>query len=286
MPSDTALLYLHIPKCGGTTLSSIIYDQVSAEAYYEAEKDPFDPGRYLFYSGVYFFPGAGFFKDQGLSLPDAVKRALGRKDLRAVVGHFSFGVHAHLAHPATYVTLLRHPLDRIVSLSRHVIHGGMSLSLEEFAEAPPWREVDNDQTRRVSGIAPALGACTKRMLEQAKDNLRRRFSVVGVTERFDETLVVLKRAFGWTKDLLYYPKNAGPNSLSVGALAPATRDALLGWNELDLELYAFANRLLDERIAAQGDDFRDELGHLQARKRALLDEVDEQARREGAGVAG
>jgi hypothetical protein len=151
---------------------------------------------------------------------------------------------------------------------------GLSTTLEEFVAAPAWREVDNDQTRRISGLEPGLGACTKGMLERAKDNLRRHFTVVGVTERFDETLVLLKRVFGWRKDLLYYPKNTRPDRLAIDSIAPATRDSLLGWNELDLELYAFANRLLDERIASQGDDFRHELLELQARKQALMDEVE------------
>src|SRR5690349_8932579 len=110
MPSDRVILYLHVPKCGGTTLSHILYRQVSVEDYYEAEPDPFNPRGYLFHGGVYYFAGndagAGFFKDPQLSIPDAVKRALGRADLRAVVGHFWFGVHQYVAPPWTYVTLL------------------------------------------------------------------------------------------------------------------------------------------------------------------------------------
>jgi hypothetical protein len=288
MPSDRVLLYLHIPKCGGTTLSAIIYNQVSAEEKYEAEQDPSNPlPGHLFYSGVYYFPGKdayyGFFKDRELSIPVAAKRAFGRKDLRAVVGHFWFGVHRYLAHPWTYITLLRHPLDRVLSLYSHLKrHNGLSLTLEEFVASPSCREVDNDQTRRISGLEPELGACTKAMLETAKDNLRRHFSVVGVTERFDETLIVLKWVLGWTKDLLYYPQNTSPDRLAIDSLAPAIRDALLGWNELDLELYEFANRLLDQRIAAQGAAFRDELEELQDRKHALMQQVEKQLRREGA----
>ncbi len=286
MTADRVLLYIHIPKCGGTTLSNIIYDQLCAEEYYEDEQDPFNPRNYLFCSGVYYFPGndagAGFFKDRALTLPERVKRTLGRSDLRAVVGHCWFGVHEHLTRPWTYATLLRHPLDRVVSLYRHMKrHDGLPMTLEEYAAAPPWREVDNDQTRRLSGQEPALGGCTRAMLDRARDNFRRQFSVAGVTERFDETLLVMKRTFGWTKDLLYYPQNASPgDAMPPEIIAPATRAALLRWNELDLELYEFVNRFLDEKVAAMGDDFHDELRELRVRKRAMMDEVEMQARRE------
>src|SRR5262245_59671374 len=124
MLADPILLYLHLPKCGGTTLSGIIYHQVAAKVHYEAEKDPFNPENYLFHAGIYYFGGkdasAGFFKDLELTIPNLVKRALGREDMRAVVGHFWFGIHTYLARPWTYVTVLRRPLVRVVSLYSHM----------------------------------------------------------------------------------------------------------------------------------------------------------------------
>src|SRR5262249_44721920 len=113
-----------------------------------------------------------------------------------------------------------------------------------------------------------------------KDNLRRSFAVVGVTERFDETLIVLKRAFGWTKDLLYYPKNTNPDRPPIDSIPQATRDAILGWNELDRELYRFANSMLDELIASQNGGFWEELEELRVRKQALLEACEN---RGGAG---
>ncbi|MHB1561444.1 MAG: sulfotransferase family 2 domain-containing protein, partial [Isosphaeraceae bacterium] len=230
-------------------------------------------------------------KDPDLAIPDEVRRVLGRDDLRAVVGHFWFGVHRHIARPWHYITLLRHPIDRVLSLYYHVkthypnhsqprrdqyrnrlvrpadIDG---MSLEEFVEHPPFREVENDQVRRISGIEPALGGCTEHMLEEAKQNLRRHFAMVGVTERFDETLVLLKRKYGWTRDLLYYPRNTNPARPATETIPMATREAILRRNELDHELYRFAEKRLDEMASAAGPGFRNDLLDLQARREALL----------------
>ena len=41
------------------------------------------------------------------------------------------------------------------------------------------------------------GPCTAEIFERAKENLRRHFSVVGLSERFEETLALMKLRFGW-----------------------------------------------------------------------------------------
>jgi hypothetical protein len=291
MQPDKVLLFLHIPKAAGTTLNQMIAYQVG-----RAEKTVGEEG--LFHSGVYYYPGrglgGGFLKDPQLSVPDNVVRALGRRDLCAVVGHFWFGIHRHVPSPMDYVTLLRHPVDRIVSLYYHLrrYYPGYSeenqkffrermvrpvdlagMTLEEFIDSPPFREVDNDQTRRIAGEEPELGGCTEALLEKAKENLRRHFSVAGVTERFDETLVLLKRTHGWAKGLLYYPKNTNPDRPPTETLPEALREAIRRRNWLDDQLHHFVNTLLDERIAAEGPDFWDEVRELRARREQLARDV-------------
>lgn len=288
MQQDRTLLYLHIPKAGGTTLNAILFNQLNDGSNSCEESN-------LFHSGIYYYPGfgpgGGFLKDRDLAIPDEVRRVLGRSDLRAVVGHFWFGVHRHISRACDYVTLLRHPIDRVLSLYYHVKthypnHSQLrkeqyrarlvrpadidGMSLEEFVEDPPFREVDNDQVRRISGIEPEPGGCTAHMLDEAKRNLRRHFAVVGVTERFDETLVLLKRKYGWTRDILYYPRNTNPARPATDTIPGAAREAILRRNDLDHELYRFAEAMLDEMVSAAGPGFRDDLLDLRARREALL----------------
>ncbi len=70
---------------------------------------------------------------------------------------------------------------------------------------------------------------------------------MGVTERFDESVVLLGRTFGW-RDVRYVSANVARSG------APPTEaelDLVRRANQLDLELYEHACRLLDERIAAE-----------------------------------
>lgn len=242
------VLFLHIPKAGGTTLGEFVYNQCCAD-------DGTDEG--LFNAGVLFLP-FGFVKEGDLAVPEYIRPLLRRPDLRAVVGHFWFGIHEHVTRPWTYVTLLRHPVERVVSLY-HFLELQGEMSLEEFAAAPPIKEVDNDQTRRIAGVDPDVGRCTAATLRAAQANLREHFSVVGVTERFDETLMLMRRRLGWTKDVLSYPRNVNAGRPATASVPPAAVDAIRERNRLDFELYDYVTRLMDDAIAAEGPEFEREL---------------------------
>jgi hypothetical protein len=252
-PSGRTVLFLHIPKAGGTTLGEYVYNQARA---------PDDSDEGLLNAGVLFIP-YGFFKEADLRVPEHIRPTLARTDLRAVVGHFWFGVHEHLRRPSTYVTLLRDPVERVVSLY-HYLKLDERMSLDEFAAAPPFREADNDQVRRIAGADPEIGGCTRAMLDAAKENLRRHFSVVGVTERFDETLVLLNRRLGWTKEVGSWPRNVNPARRPTDSLPQSTVDAIRARHALDAELHRFANEWMDDAIAAEGPAFHDDVARYRA----------------------
>ena len=272
---DRVPLYLHIPKTAGTTLTSCIYEGCCTQPYYRAEQ-----GR--LHSGIYYYPG-NFHKKADPETPDSVIRTLERPDITAVVGHFTYGIHEHISRPSTYLTVVRAPLTRVMSLFHHIrtfkSHGwrddvvAKRMSIETFIETYRCREADNDQTRRLSGLEPPFGQCTPEMLEIAKSNLDRSFAVAGITERFDETLVLMRRVFGWSSNLAYWPKLVNKKRPSPDTLPKASRDAVLARNELDSELYRYAAARLASQIAEQGAGFEDEVDELRATKKLISERV-------------
>jgi hypothetical protein len=153
-------------------------------------------------------------------------------------------------------------------------------TLEDFVESPFFSEVDNGQTRRISGLSADLGKCSRAMLNQAKRNLREYFAVVGTTEHFDETLLLMGREFSWKHDCYYYPRNTNPGRSLRAQLSPETFDAILARNEFDYELYQFAAELMDSAIAAHGSGFQRELSEFKAKKQVWYDDI---ARRDTRG---
>jgi hypothetical protein len=88
----------------------------------------------------------------------------------------------------------------------------------------------------------------------AKENLRTHFSVVGLTDRFDETLLLLRKAYGW-RNVTYVRRNVAVGRPTVEDLSPATVEAVTRCNRFDLELYRYAQELLERQISQQGPGF-------------------------------
>lgn len=233
-PDAPVVLFLHIPKAGGSTLGEYVYNQCCAPNV--NADDPLSAGvAYLDY---------GFIKDPELVIPEHVVNLLSRRDLRAVIGHFWFGLHEHVARPSRYITLLRDPLERVVSLYYYAKLEA-TMSLEEFARKPPFREVDNDQTRRIAGVNPPVGECTQAMLDLARENLRSHFDVVGTTERMDDTMARLNVKLGWNREVVSYPRNVNSERPKSSWLTLEAVEAIRARNEFDYELWRYASELLD-----------------------------------------
>jgi hypothetical protein len=85
------------------------------------------------------------------------------------------------------------------------------------------------------------------MLTRATEHLEERFSVVGVTERFDESLLLTGRAFGWNR-LHYFKVNVAPQSDRTPPSAAALEE-IRQRNALDVALYRWVVERLDRIIA-------------------------------------
>jgi hypothetical protein len=261
------VLFLHLPKTGGTTLYKYFYSLYPLEPHGQE-------GGYL--SGcVYHYPG-GFDKNDTAGLPD-LERIVRYPQVRIVLGHFSYGVHALQDGPAGYVTILREPVERAVSLASHYLHwsqGSESLTtrqIEDFLMETRRAEFDNDQTRRIAGAEPPIGECTPELLATAKAHLDD-FPVVGLTERFDETIVLLGRSLNWTLGDVYYPARLvnperPPSSMLSGEVLAAIRER----ERYDVELYEHASRLFEERLG-RVESLEDGLAALADNREAYIRE--------------
>jgi hypothetical protein len=239
---DPTIIFLHLGKTAGWTLSRVLNRNVSPNV--RIGNPPNTPHGFLSVEPIRTFA----------SWPEP-KRAR----YRLVSAHMVYGLHEHVPRPSSYLTLLRKPVARAISgyhrvleTPSHRLHEAVAvrgMSLEDYLTSGVSLETDNSQTRAIAGdVDTPFGECTDELLQRALRNLEERFPVVGLTERFDDFLLVLKRTYGWS-NLLYVRANVTKKKPDRDEVPSSTIQLIKERNRLDQELYAAAA----ERFQAQVD---------------------------------
>lgn len=260
---ERVIAFVHIPKTAGTTLNALL-----ARAYASHETcEIMMRGMSLRLPGAAILPKPAISHSKIRRLKSALKH---RPALRLIRGHFDLSLGSILPADTRYFTLLRDPVERAVSHYRHYrrqtndpIHPlALRSTLTEWVRSCGLVEMDNGQTRRLAGAMNLpCGRVTPQTLERAKSALARNFEVVGLTERFDETLVLLHRAFHWPLYRLA-AQNVGDCRTRHARLSEEELQAVEACNRYDLELYRFACALFDQAVSAI--DMAGELARLRA----------------------
>ena len=239
------LIFLHVPKTGGVSVSKAIVCQFQEDEVFHVRNPAHK-------KSPVFAKTHGTI-DDFKSLPQAERRRF-----RCILGHMHFGVHEHVPGPSAYVTLLRDPVERLLSqygqYCRMVENNELGeeaavSSLEKFCRLKS-RTMDNHQTRFLCGWKFDEHP-RQESLDRARENLSRWFRVVGTLERFEETMEVLQKACGWP-DVPRFRANVGTGRLHREEVAPDLLARIEELNWLDRELHALANSLLDAAIAVYG----------------------------------
>ncbi|MBT2686890.1 sulfotransferase family 2 domain-containing protein [Bacillus sp. ISL-47] len=243
MTSNQILIHVHIPKTGGTTLNKIInnnYNDGLIKSVYDTDE----------------------------SVRNLKFKELSKKNISCIEGHFPFGIHAYFNVPYVYITLLRNPIDRVIS-EYYFTHSFswpswldknnpdhkkyFNLSLEDFIKYPAMR---NKQTRFISGnFNTELLDCD---LNKAIENIEKYFIVAGTTEMFDESVFLMKEMLGW-KNSKYIKSNVTKKRPKLNDLTSDIRQLIEEYNKFDLELYSFAKRRLMHQIGKLDEKTKEKL---------------------------
>jgi hypothetical protein len=229
------LVSIHIPKTGGMSLREVLLREACGRPTFWIV-DPVKDTAWL------------------RSIPEE-----DRERWVLVEGHMYYGVHEWLPRPCVYMTMLRDPVERVLSLYSHIrersdhhLHeAAEGLSVGECIRRGLTVEMDNFMVRAMTSVANAgvpFGGVTREMLEEAKGNLEK-VKLVGLTERFEESLEYFGRELGWKgKDV---PRVNVSGSRVRREEVGGELGLGEGVNELDAELYRFAMGLFQQRHTAR-----------------------------------
>jgi hypothetical protein len=221
--------FVHLQKTAGTALFRRLRHHFGIEAVYPRPDEQGTPATVLDV--------------------DLLRRRLGEEGdaIRCVTGHFPLATVDLLGGEWSTFTVLRDPVERVLSFLRHqreVDPRFADATLEEVYEAPVTQGglVHDHMVKMLSLTAEEMtaGALTPVVVDEARveravANLEGRVDVVGLQERFEVFCSDLESAFGWDLGEPLFMNRTQPAEASDRLRARIATD-----NAHDLRLYALA----------------------------------------------
>lgn len=247
------IVFVHIPKTAGTALSTLVQRNYKEIFYLRGSHQP---------EGTNMKDWVDAFNQKNRLL-----QSQGNSTNQFLSGHFGFGLHKFLDVDAcTYITLLRDPVERVISnyyqlrtFGTHTPIGqaANSMDLETFLLTQKCVVLDNLQTRFLSGVGwqqatqafadgffsrdefhVKYGDCTQEMLETAKSNLTNYF-IFGLQERFPESSALFSELFDW-QDIPDRKIHFNDSRPKKDELSQEIVQLIENLNALDIQLYQYA----------------------------------------------
>jgi len=177
-----------------------------------------------------------------------------RAELRVITGHFPLCTPDVLGAPFTTLTVLRHPVERTLSLLRHrkmVEERFRACELEEIYADHGLQNIIHNHMVKMLSLTPGEMtyaplsmpvAFDEARLDLAKHNLEQRIDAFGLQEHFEEFCTELAARFGWNLGAARVSNQSHRHPVST-----ELQERIASDNRMDVELYRFAVQLREQR---------------------------------------
>ncbi len=266
MPQRPTYIIVHIPKSAGTSLRDMLRGRLLLSS-------PSSIGNWNLAHGLAHVQP---YEKRFVALSELNERQSSK--VRLIYHHGGFGMHECLTSPYTYLSIIREPISRAISAYYYMRQlypsegKPFNDTLEDMITSgkvyDPFYQ-DNLQVRMLAATDRSRDVehgqpCTAATLEKAKANIEQYVPILGLTERFDEYMLLLARHQKWK--LPYYARmNENKVRERRDPVANDLIDTLREKNAYDIELYEWATQRFDRQVEEFGPTFASQLARYRAR---------------------
>lgn len=241
------IIFHHIPKTAGTSFHSVIDEN--------------------FKEGVYTISGNQI--EHELSIQKFIELSVAEKSkIKLLKGHNVFGLHEYFTNKCDYITFVRKPAEKHISGYYYMLKAKAILPERvEFAKKPPSLEDyikdgdiyygNNPLVKAFLNIRDPKVLVDEILFKKATKILTDKYTFIGLTEAFDESLVLLDSLYKMNIKG-YVKRNVGTN-YDRDKLDPNLIDLFNKHNPFDVKFYEFAEKLFWNKISSLGIGFESDL---------------------------
>jgi len=271
-PQDELLtIFVHIPKTAGETFKRNIEASLPRHQFIRTSFTHGEPYYDILQNKILFYQGFDHFNKtvRALSKPEAV---------RCLAGHDSyFGIHKLFKKKARYITFLRDPIERTLSL-----YNFEKMAYEIYAKKPSLNAFEKTFFERLKNHQrpdfetwleeiydqkhPFYFTMTHYLKHLGFDSLEP-FDFVGLTESYEEDSLLLYHELGVYR--FSADKNESIHFLTKYQLSPHVLEKLLEKNREDMTLYKLAVEK-NQTFKRKREDYEKILSSMRQKKAFFL----------------
>ena len=179
----------------------------------------------------------------------------------ALSAHFFFREHFRIPLPHTYISIVRNPVDRVLShyfyardkglrraekVERFKRRGYWNESINECVLNQRWECFDNKMTFFLCGAEKMCRTGSTEAINRAKFNMRHFYSAIGTTDSLSDFMKILQtrlpRFFGG--QALLENRKENRNKKYAEIVTESTRRLIASRNTADMQIYEYAKKLM------------------------------------------